>query len=277
MSTAPPRAGCRVLLGFAAVGAVLGVFNPVGPRLVAYPLSVITHHSAFAHIVEWQSPSFSDPVNLAFLVAFLVAVILLVARRGTVEDVLVVAFFGAAASHASRNVPVAALLITPVLARGLAGLGTIEGTGRGLVPASGLAARWRSAQRSRRGRSSRPAYDFSLYPVHEVSWLSAAPPRAGPGGDHRLRRELPRVPLRHQGRRLHRRPGRHLSGCGREGLRGLAQWLRGWKAVLARYRFDAVLWPRSDALASLISEDPGWTVRISDRRWIVAVRTPSRG
>ena len=46
----------------------------------------------------------------------------------------------------------------------------------------------------------------------------------------------------------------------------------GWQAVLARYRFDAVLWPRTEALASLIAEDPGWTVRISDRRWVVAVR-----
>ncbi len=46
----------------------------------------------------------------------------------------------------------------------------------------------------------------------------------------------------------------------------------GWQAVLARYRFDVVLWPRSEPLASLISEDPGWTVRIRDRHWVVAVR-----
>jgi hypothetical protein len=46
----------------------------------------------------------------------------------------------------------------------------------------------------------------------------------------------------------------------------------GWQKVLARYRFDVVLWPRSEALASLISEDRGWTVRMSDRHWVVAVR-----
>ena len=46
----------------------------------------------------------------------------------------------------------------------------------------------------------------------------------------------------------------------------------GWQVVLARYRFDVVLWPRADALASLIAPDPGWKVRISDRKWVVAVR-----
>jgi hypothetical protein len=51
----------------------------------------------------------------------------------------------------------------------------------------------------------------------------------------------------------------------------------GWQAVLARYRFDVVLWPRSEALASLISEDPGWTVRIRNRHWVVAVRNHPPG
>jgi hypothetical protein len=51
----------------------------------------------------------------------------------------------------------------------------------------------------------------------------------------------------------------------------------GWRTVLARYRFNVVLWPRSEALASLISEDPGWRVQMSDRHWVVAVRTRRPG
>ena len=264
------------LLGFAVLGSALGAFNPIGLRLLAYPLSVITHHAAFAHIVEWQSPSFSDPVNLAFLAGFLVAVVLLVARRGTVEDVLVVAVFSAAALDASRNVPVAALLITPVLARGLAGLGTIEGKGRGVVPAAGLAALVALGVALTAGAVSRPAYDFSLYPVHEVSWLAEhhlVPGRVATTdfvGNYLEFRYGTRADAFIDDRAdvfppaVERDYGVLLSGS------------EGWKTVLARYRFDAVLWPRSDALASLIAEDPGWTVRISDRHWIVAVRNRSR-
>ena len=260
------------LTAFAAIGAVLGVANPIGWRLVAYPLSVVTHHSAFAHIVEWQSPSFSNPVNLAFLAGALVAVVLLVARHGTVEDVLVVAVFSAAALSASRNVPVAALLVTPVLARAMAGIGSIEGTKRGLVPVVGLVALVALGLALTAGAMRRPAYNLSLYPVSEVSWLQ----------QHHL------VPGRvattdYVGNYLEFRYGTRASAfiddradvfppAVERDYGILLSGSEGWQTVLARYRFDVVLWPRADALASLIAEDPGWKVRISDRKWVVAVR-----
>ena len=260
------------LTAFALIGSVVGAVNPIGVRLVAYPLGVITHHSAFAHIVEWQSPSFSNPVNLAFLVAALLAVILLVARRGSVEDALVVAVFSAAALTASRNVPVAALVVTPVLARGLAGIGTIEGTKRGLVPAVGLVALVALGAAVTAGAVRRPAYNLSLYPVQEVTWLQ----------QHHL------VPGRvattdYVGNYLEFRYGTRADAfiddradvfppAVEKDYGTLLGGSEGWQAVLARYRFDVVLWPRADALASLIAEDPGWTVRISDRKWVVAVR-----
>jgi hypothetical protein len=260
------------LFGFGAIGAVLGVFNPMGLRLVAYPLTVLTHHQAFAHIVEWQTPSFADPVNVAFLVEVLLAVILLVARRGTVEDVLVVAFFGAAALLASRNVPVAALLVTPVLARGLAGMGTLDGARRGVVPAVGLLALVALGVALTAGSLGRPAYNLSLYPVQEVSWLS----------QHHL------VPGRvattdYVGNYLEFRFGTRAEAfvddradvfppAVEKDYGVLLSGSAGWQKVLARYRFDVVLWPRSEALASLISEDRGWTVRMSDRHWVVAIR-----
>ena len=87
--------------------------------------------------------------------------ILLVARRGTVEDVLVVTLFTGAALAASRNVPVAALVVTPVLARGLAGLGTIDGTSAPWAPPSAWwrwpPSGWRCAPRAVR----HPAYDLA--------------------------------------------------------------------------------------------------------------------
>jgi hypothetical protein len=265
------------LLGFGVVGAALGGVNPIGLRLVAYPLSVITHHAAFAHIVEWQTPSFSNPVNVAFLVEVLLAVILLVARRGTVEDVLVVALFGAAALLASRNVPVAALLVTPVLARGLAGMGTIDGARRGLVPAVGLVALVGLGVVLTVGAVGRPAYNLSLYPVQEVSWLE----------QHHL------VPGRvattdYVGNYLEFRFGTRADAfiddradvfppAVEKDYGVLLSGSAGWRQVLARYRFDVVLWPRSEALASLISEDSGWKVQMSDRHWVVAVRTRRPG
>ena len=145
-----------------------------------------------------------------------------------------------------------------------------------MVPAVGAGWRWsRLGVALTAGALQRPAYNLSLYPVQEVSWLQShhlVPGRVATTdyvGNYLEFRYGTRA------ERLHRRPGRRLPACGREGLRHLAQRVRGWQAVLARYRFDVVLWPRSEALASLIAEDPGWTVRISDRHWIVAVRRPA--
>jgi hypothetical protein len=263
------------LLGLAAAGAALGALNPIGLRVLAYPLTILTHHSAFAHIVEWQSPSFADPVNAAFLASALLAVILLVVRRGTVEDVLVVAAFSAAAFMASRNVPVAALVVTPVLARGLAGLGTIDGARRGVVPAAALASLVALGAVLGAGALRRPAYNLSAYPVREVSWLASrglVPGRVATTdfvGNYLEFRYGARAQVFVDDRAdvfppaVERDYGTLLGGS------------EGWQRVLARYRFDAVVWPRTEALASLIAKDPAWSVHISDRHWIVAVRNPS--
>jgi hypothetical protein len=242
------------MLAFAVAGVALGALNPSGLRLVAYPLTVITHHQAFAHIVEWQTPSFSNAVNAVFLAEVLLAFVLLVVRRGTIEDVLVLAVFSAAAMLASRNVPVAALLVTPVLAAGVAALGAFA-----VVLAVGAV--------------QRPAYNLSAYPVDEVTWLhdhGSAPGRVattdyvgnyleyrfGSGAsvfvDDRVDVFSPAV---------ERDYGILLSGS------------PGWQAVLAHYRFGAVLWPRTEPLASLIGREPGWSVKVSNRRWVVAVRS----
>ncbi len=259
------------LLGFAVVGAALGALNPIGLRLVAYPLTVLTHHQAFSHIAEWQSPSFSDAVNVVFLAMALLAVILLVARRGTVEDVLVVTLFTGAALAASRNVPVAALVVTPVLARGLAGLGTIDGSERGVGAAVALVALAALGVVLGAGTVRHPAYNLSAYPVSEVTWMQdhglvpgrvAAPDYVGNYLEWRY------------GTRAHTfiddRVDIFPPAVNRD-YDVLLDGTQGWQAVLARYRFTAVLWPRSEPLASLVAEDPAWSVRILDRHWIVAV------
>ena len=206
-------------------------------------------------------------------VMVLLGVVLLVARRGTIEDALVLAAFSAAAVVASRNVPVAALVAAPVLARGLAGLGTIDGARRGVVPAVAVVAVVALGVGMVAAAAQRPAYDLSAYPEHEVTWLQdhgLAPGRvAAPDyvGNYLEFRFGPRASV-FVDDRVDVFPAAVERDYGVL-LRGSA----GWPAVLARDRFDAVVWPRHDALASLVAHDPGWTVKVSDRRWVVAVRT----
>jgi hypothetical protein len=175
---------------------------------------------------------------------------------------------------------VAALLVTPILARGLAGIGTIDGRRRGVVPAAALSALAVLGVGLAVGAVHRPAYDLSAYPVREVAWLQAHGLAPGPvattdyvgnylefrfGADAGVfvddRVDVFPPAVEHD-------YGTLLNGS------------KGWQAVLARYRFDAVLWPRTEALASLVAHDRGWSVRMRDRHWMVAVRSlpgPRRG
>jgi len=265
------------LAGAMAVGVALGAANPYGLRLLTYPLVVVTHHEAFAHIVEWQSPRFSTPANAVFLVEALAALVLLVARRGRAEDALVVVVFGAGALLAARNVPVAALVTTPVLARGLAGLGTVTGDRRS--PVTGLllgSVGGALGLLMVAGAMARPAYDLVDYPVAETAWMQAhgvslgaviAPDyvgnylefRDGPQADVFIDDRADMYPARVE------QAFATLQGGG-----------PGWQRILTAYRPTALLWPRRQPLARLVARDPAWRVVLADRAWVVAVpRTES--
>ena len=232
-----------------------------GCACVAYPLERdhaplrLRPHRRVA-VAELLGPGQRSPSSPPLLVA----VVLLVARRGT--DRGRPRRGGVQRRRRCRpraTSPWPRLLITPVLARGLAGSGHHRrATRRGLVPAVGLVALVALGVALTAGAVRRPAYDLSLYPVAEVTWLADHHLVPGRVATTDYVGQLPRVPLRHPGQRLHRRPGRRLPACGRDGLRHPAQRVRGLAGGARRATaFDVVLWPRSDALASLIAQDPG--------------------
>ncbi len=259
------------LFGAAVVGCVAGIANPFGWRLVLYPSIVVTRHAAFAHIAEWQSPSFSNAVNLVFLAEALLAVVLLVARRGTIEDVLVTVLFVGAALTASRNVPVAALVVAPVLARGLADLGTIKGDRAGVMPAAVLAGLVVVGALLVSGALRNPEWNLAAYPVSEVSWMAEhhlVPAKvATPDfvGNYLELRFGARASVFIDDRvDMYPTPVENAYGV-------LLSGGQGWQGVLDRYGVRTVLWPRDEPLASLVSESPRWTVVKRAPGWVVAI------
>jgi len=169
---------------------------------------------------------------------------------------------------------VAALVLTPVLARGLAGVGTVRGEGRGPVPALAGVALAVLGVTLVAGAMDRPAYDLSAYPVAEVTWMAR----------HHL------VPGRvatpdYVGNYLELRYGIRAQAFfdDRVDVFPLAMVhddddllldRPGWAAILARRGVDAVLWPRADPLARSLEGDRDWRVVLADRGWIVAVPAP---
>jgi len=116
-------------LKWAALGTLAGAVNPVGPRLLVFPVELLRRQDVLSNVIEWQAPKFVHIGQRAFLLVLLLAVIALV-RRPSWRAGLPVIVFTAASLLGSRNIVVASIVFIPGLARGLRGLGTVTGEER---------------------------------------------------------------------------------------------------------------------------------------------------
>lgn len=107
-------------LGGFVIGLAAGCLNPLGPRLLTFPLAVLDKREAFAEVAEWRPPDFTAVPTGVFTLVFLVATVVIVARgRPSWRDALPLAAFVALGVIAQRNLPVAAIVAAPVVARSL--------------------------------------------------------------------------------------------------------------------------------------------------------------
>ncbi|MGH9153048.1 MAG: hypothetical protein ACRD03_11775 [Acidimicrobiales bacterium] len=255
----------------AAAGTLAGAVNPLGLRLLVYPLELLSRHDLLERVSEWRSPDFSDPPNLVFLAALLVG-LWLHRRSHRFEDGLVAVVFGAAGLLAVRNVPLALLALTPVLARSLAGVGTVRGDQRGPVTAAAAAALVMTALVLAAAALGRPAYDLRHYPVSHLDWME----ERGMLEAHVATQDFVGnliVARRGEGAgvffddRYDMYPRQVVVDA-----IALLDGRDGWRDRLDRYGIDVVLWERSEPLAGLVAADPGWRVVRGDEEWVVAVR-----
>src|SRR5438477_4740366 len=100
-----------------AVGLVVSMLNPLGPRLLTFPLTVGEKQSVFKTIVEWHSPNFQTAAGEFTLVFLVVALLVLVRRGAPLMDAVPAVAFIALGLVAQRNLPLAAVVLAPALGR----------------------------------------------------------------------------------------------------------------------------------------------------------------
>ncbi len=257
----------------AVAGTLAGAVNPAGFKLLVFPFYLLGRHDLLARVVEWRSPTFSETPNLVFLAALLLA-LTLAGRRRSWEDGLVAAVFGAAACLGQRNLTLATVAITPVLARGLADLGSVNGMQRNRATAVAGMALCAVAGLLVMTALQQNAYDLRAYPVRQLEWMERRGLLDGRVATQDFVGNL---------RTAREGPGRHVFFDDRydmyprtviEDTTALLDGSEGWQRRLDRYRVDTVLWERSMPLAGLLALDPDWRIIRRDTRWIVAVRRP---
>ncbi|MGH9085232.1 MAG: hypothetical protein ACRDYW_07235 [Acidimicrobiales bacterium] len=263
----------RAALSWLVGGVLLGAVGPLGPKVLLFPVELLGRQDVLRNVVEWRSPTFDSLSQRLFLLQLVVAILLLV-RRPTYRQGLVLAVFGAAALLSARNVAVASLAILPGMAVALPAVGTLRSTMRSAIAMPVLVAGVALALLGGMARLDRSDYDLGKYPVGAVAYVE------GRGLDldrHRLAAAdlvgnllgLVHGPagLVFYDDRFDMFPDQvtddHLT---------LVQAGPGARAVLDRHEIDLVLWDRDGGLSQRLLVDPAWRSLYADDGWLLLCR-----
>jgi hypothetical protein len=263
-------------LGWATLGTVLGAVNPVGPKMLIFPLELLQKREAFARVAEWQPPHFHRGVELFFAGQLVVALLLVVFRHRKWRAILPLVVFGAMALMSTRNILQASIVLTPIIALAAAGLGSIDGTRRPrLIRPVAIAVALLVVFATVAGVAG-PDTDLHSYPGKSASWMRSHGllernsrvvardwvgnflPAAFGGPDHvRVfiddRVDMYPLPVIHAFTTL------------------LDPDASKYQPILSKYRATAVLWERDTDFGRWLAHDRRWRVVHHDKTWLVAV------
>lgn len=267
-------------LGGFGAGLAVACLNPLGPRLLLFPLTVAgSRRDAFAHVVEWRSPSFQSGRGMLTLVCLVGAVVVVAAARTRPRwrELLPFAAFLVAGLAAQRNLPMLAVVAAPTLARALRPTVTADATHGAEAPPANLHAAIAGALALLAVvflvvAAREPAFDLEGFPVRAAA-LAPDPERLATtdvgAGYVILRRGADAHVL------IDDRVDLYPPKVTADYLRLLDGAPRSL-ALLDRYDVDTVLWETDRPLsAQLAASDSGWRrVGVRDG-WAVWVRSGS--
>ncbi|HVV36928.1 MAG TPA: hypothetical protein VHC63_10030 [Acidimicrobiales bacterium] len=266
----------RYAVTFAGALALSAV-NPLGPRLLVFPLTAITKREAFSHVIEWRSPDFHTGAGVLALVG-IVASLAIIGGRGrlTWRDALPVAAFIGLSLTASRNLAPLGYVVAPVLGRAL-DVGESDAERAPLSPSFvrlatvfvvlvGLIFALGSLQR--------PLVDASTYPVAQVRWLERHHRFAAP---HRVAEEDTvgnYIELRHGARGdvfVDDRVDLFPLSLVRDELGMVDGTDRGLRAI-DRWDIDTVLWRSDSVFVQRLTSTGRWDTAVRRGGFVVLTR-----
>ncbi|MDQ2649343.1 MAG: hypothetical protein M3Z03_07305, partial [Actinomycetota bacterium] len=157
-------------LKWLTVGVLVGSLNPLGPRLLWFPVELLAKQDALRNIGEWQAPEFTGPGQRLFLVQLAAGLVLLV-RRPRYRSALLLVVFGLAALVSARNITVASLVFVPVIAAGLPTVGTLRSSARPALAQVSMLVVLCFAALLAATSLERSTFDLSNYPVQVLDFL----------------------------------------------------------------------------------------------------------
>ena len=277
-----PRDAVRYVGAFAA-GLVVSIVNPLGARLLAFPFTLGDRRDAFENIVEWASPNFQDRPLVLVLLA--VSLVLLVRARLSWRDVIPSVAFLAAGLLALRNLPIAAIVLAPVLGRilrrpesrhhpaaGPVGIARPPNQRVNRIFAAAIAVSFVAFAAS---VFSNPPLDVETYPVAAVTYLEREGLLDQPHRVAHFDFVGNYLQLRYGDRArvfIDDRVDMYPARVSRD-YRTLLAARPGALEVLDRHRVDVVLWDREFPLTALLERTDDWEQVFRDKDWLVFRRS----
>jgi hypothetical protein len=256
-----------------AVGMLLGGINPLGPKLLTFPIHLLGRQSILNHILEWQAPRFIIPGQRLFLVQVAVAALLLARRRNWVLG-LSMAVFVPLALLSARNINVASLVLLMAMApsarteRGLSGDQRARAAtlGTPILLCFGLLMTLVS--------TTKPAFDLSGYPMKAVTWIDAHTDITAEriATQDVIGNFIELIGNGHIPVFVDDRADMFPEAVFEDSIK-LLDADRSWAEVLSRYHVTLVLWSATSPLAAVLEASPNWHIVYDDDEWIVAAPT----
>jgi len=264
----------RKVAGATLLGTLLVAAGPVGPRLLVFPLVAARRSEVFDEVVEWQSPGFRRPAELAYLCLLLVTLLLL-GRAGTWRLAAPAAVFVGGSLYAQRNIVLASIVLVAVASRCAPEVGALRARTRPGIGGALAAAVTALVVLVALTTAVTPTFALRDYPARPYAWMverSWDETRvAGGVSTGNMLEVLDGA----QGTvfvddRFDLLPDEVF-----EDYLVLDEGGTDWDRVLDAHDIDVVLWARNEPLASILSASDSWRIAYSDSDWVVSCRRSS--
>ncbi|HEX7167534.1 MAG TPA: hypothetical protein VF230_11195 [Acidimicrobiales bacterium] len=266
------RRDARRYVPWWAFGLAVAVANPLGIRLLTFPVTLFQRRGNLERVVEWGPPTFDGPLGVVTFVAIVGVAAVLVWRRPPLHDLAPAVVFLGMGVVAQRNLAPAAVVLAPVLGRALRPRGRVEerapareaavnGAFASVIALAAAVFLFAAA-------TSAP-FDLDGYPVAAARRLpdSGRVVSTDVGGGYLVLAEgAPRRVFVDDRYDMYPRQVIRDYLALFDGRPGAAE-------ILDRYRADAVLWPRERELAATLADDEAWRRVFADDEWVVYVRS----
>jgi hypothetical protein len=264
----------RYLIATAA-GLAVSVVNPLGPKLLTFPVVALEKREVFARIAEWGTPHFDSVVGAVMLAGVLAATAIVLFRRPGWRYVVPVIVFVGLGLTAERNLAALGIVAAPALGAALRGGG--EGGSPALhadVVRLGVVALGALGLILAVVAMRDPLVDASTYPVGAIRWMETHHRFASP---HRV------VAPDRVGNYLELRRGARAEvfiddrydmfplSVSRDYLAMRDNSERGARA-LDRWNADTVLWEAGKPFVDRLTSNGGWQSAYRRDGWVVLVR-----